>query len=64
MLISSRGGLIRLIENIKTRIKDYQENEEHIQIDFICPNFFILQSFIKNLNFHQKILSKKIIFLD
>lgn len=54
MLISSRGGLIRLIENIKTRIKDYQENEEHIQIDFICPNFFILQSFIKNLNFHQK----------
>ncbi|MBZ7936609.1 hypothetical protein H2279_08235, partial [Campylobacter sp. B0100352/1] len=53
MFISSKPELIQTIKNLIN-------NEEVKQIDFIYPNFSVLNDILKNINFHQKkILFKK-----
>ena len=53
MFISSKIELIQVIKNLTIN------NKEVRQIDFIYPNFSILHTILKNINFQQKkILSK------
>ncbi|WP_337216121.1 hypothetical protein [Campylobacter sp. 2457A] len=47
MFISSKPELIQTIKNLIN-------NEEVKQIDFIYPNFSVLNDILKNINFHQK----------